>query len=230
MPEAPRRVIAATHQQGRAVGSKDLEIKITTGAFYSRFMHYAYTSEGFDRECLFTDEKNRTLWISKPELLPLILRKSIAGKLEAEEGFVERSYMDELRWTVMRKLRCPPVEPPYPITPKSVRFEIDDIRSLPFSELDRFVRGVGGRDYAGCYRRIVTELFLAQRYALGFPEVIDMLDLSLRMALCWMAAWILGRHTQRADASVGGAMDGQWWLTAASLCSCHAYGLVKGYR
>jgi hypothetical protein len=42
---------------------------VLTPAFFSRLVHYAHSSEVFDRECVFTDERNRIIWVSKPALL-----------------------------------------------------------------------------------------------------------------------------------------------------------------
>jgi hypothetical protein len=235
IPEKPKDEITTTYRRGRDVPLKYLDMRVLAGAFYSRFVHYAHTSEAFDRECLFTDEKNRTLWISQPDLLPELLPKSMMKDLKEREGFVERGYLDELRWTLLRKLRCPPADPAYPISPKSAAFEIDDIRVHEFSELDRFVRGHVGMFYVGSYRRVVTKLFLAQRYALGFTEVIDLLDFCLRAIFSWFGASALmsymqvrGQHHDSSVYDFYGIYN--WCTTATVLGLCHMYGLSKGYR
>ncbi|KAL1610074.1 hypothetical protein SLS60_001739 [Paraconiothyrium brasiliense] len=234
IPGNPTVIVASTHRGGREVNVKDMDICVSTGAFYSRLVHYAHTSEAFDRECLFTDEKNRTLWISQPDLLPELLRKTIPKDLKEQEQLVKRSYIDELRWTVLSKLRCPPADPAYPISPKSAEFKVDDIREHTFSELDRFVRGPAGKSYAGPYRRAVTKLFLAQRYALGFTEVIDLLDFCLRAMFCWLGAIMLCSYVQAGEqhyaSSVYGGVYNSWWTTATALSLCHMYGLAKGYK
>ncbi|KAF9728806.1 hypothetical protein PMIN06_005993 [Paraphaeosphaeria minitans] len=234
IPDKPKDVVASTHRRDRHSDVKSLDIRVLTGAFYSRFVHYSHTSEAFDRECLFTDEKNRTLWISQPGLLPELLPKRLED-LKEQEGFVERSFLDELRWTLLRKLRCPPADPAYPISPRSAQFDLDDIREHNFSELDRYVRGTPGMHYAGHYRRTVTKLFLAQRYALGFTEVIDLLDFCLRAMLCWFGASMLVPYTQAGGQHRGSSLHDSydvynWWTTATALGLCHIYGLSKGYR
>lgn len=235
IPHKPRDHVATTHRRGRDLPTKDLDLRISTGAFYSRFVHYAHTSEAFDRECLFTDERNRTLWISQPGLLPgLLPSRTTLKDLQEQEQLMKRSSLDELRWTFLRKLRCPPADPAYPISPKSTEFEVDDIRDHTFSELDRFVRGPMGRSYAGSYRREVTKLFLAQRYALGFTEVIDLLDFCLRVSFCWLGAKMLVTYIQDQeqlnDPGGHGVYSISWWATAAALGLCHTYGMLKGYR
>lgn len=249
IPDRPRQIVATTLQHGGEISTNNLDIRILTPAFYSRFVHYSHTWEAFDRECTFTDEKNRTLWISHPELLPFLLPNPRDLESEADEGLVKRSPLDELRWKLLKKLRCPPAEPAYPVTPKSADFNVNDIRAMPYSELDRFVRGPGGRAYSGFYRRTVTKLFLAQRFTFGFPEVVDILDFFLRLLLCWfgsrkLVSWaqMVEKHSldwRSSDpkgslvlGALGRAEIGLWWLTALTIyvCGCHLYGLLKGCK
>lgn len=242
IPDRPNQIVAGTREGVPETNPKSLHIQISTPAFYSRFVHYAHTSEAFDRECLFTIEQNRTLWISQPEHLSLILPNASTARMEYERA-VERGFFDELRWKLMKKLRCAPAEPAYPTTPRSPKFDIDDIRNLPYSELDSFVRGPAGRAYAGSYRRMVTKLFLAQRFAFGFAEALDLLDGIIRAAFCYhgsakLIAWV-GAVGQSVDPSksihpgvLNEAVTSCWSMigTALALSGCHIYGLVKGYR
>ena len=52
---------------------RTLTIKVISPAFYSRFVHYSHAQEAFDREALATDEKNRTVLVEPPHLLPILL-------------------------------------------------------------------------------------------------------------------------------------------------------------
>ncbi|KAF2683104.1 DUF1365-domain-containing protein [Lentithecium fluviatile CBS 122367] len=238
IPDNPHQTITTPHQCDRDRNVNNLDIRITTPAFYSRFVHYAHTSEAFDRECLFTDGKNRTLWISQPELLPLLLPKSGSGDTHTNTSNekAERGHLDELRWTILRKLRCPPAEPAYVVTPKSDTFDIGDIRTMQYSELDHFMRGPGGRAFARDYRRMVTNIFLAQRFALGFMEVIDLLDFGVRAVLCWVGAKKVSlwegsfEHTGKKSQWRGNGAVEWCWMSgmAVYISSCHLYGLLKG--
>lgn len=230
IPDEPKLVVETENRRGPEWDVKNLELRVSSGAFYSRFVHYVHTREALDRECLFTDEKNRTLWISQPTLLPLLLPETMVAKLKTDEHVSKRSYLEELRWTFLQKLRCPPPEPAYPISPKSLEFDLDDIREHSFSEMDRFVRAPTGVLYAGYYRRTVTKLFLAQRYALGFTEMIDFMDLCLRLAVNWFGAWMVVRHAQGSRDSHDTTAYLTWLTVSASLCLCHVYGLSKGYK
>ncbi|KAF1972770.1 hypothetical protein BU23DRAFT_508106 [Bimuria novae-zelandiae CBS 107.79] len=229
IPAKPKDAIATTHRRGRVEKVQNLYIQVTTGAFYSRFVHYAHTWEALDRECLITEERNRTLRISQPTLLPLLLPDKVLEQLKEDEQLTRRSYLDELRWTLLRKLRCPPAEPAYPISPKSVEFKIDDIREHSFSEMDRFVRTHTQKHYAGAYRRAVTKLLLAQRYALGFTGIIDFMDLCLRVVFCWVGVKMTVWRAESDDLFHGTGLLFSWAIALVSLSLCHVYGLAKGY-
>jgi hypothetical protein len=254
IPDIPTDMIATTHVPGRNLPTKNIELRILTPTFYSRLIHYTYTSEAFDRECIFTDERNRTMWLCRPQLLPFLLSERSSLAIEHKDmPPVRRSYLGELRWRLLRSLRCAPADPAYSLTPQSSLFNVDDIRSRPYSELDNFVRSFWGQQFAGEYRRIVTKLFLAQRFCFGFSEIVGLVDLILRLSLCYLAAsqlrsWSESRLGTNSDACMKGlvferawfacsntlANDYQgWWSVASSamsMCACHAYGLLKGYR
>jgi hypothetical protein len=154
---------------------RTLEMRILSPAFFSRFIHYAHTSEAFDRECTFTDKKNRTIWVSRPELLPLLL------KGERDELLMETHLepLNRFRWGAHRRIRCPPSSPTYPSVQQDENVvKVKDIRMRPFSPMDRFVLR---SERAWFYRRQCMRLFLAQRLALGFTPVIDLLDFSIRV-------------------------------------------------
>ncbi|KAL5121578.1 hypothetical protein ACEQ8H_000650 [Pleosporales sp. CAS-2024a] len=252
IPGKPIREIATWHTPGRNPRTHQLEIRVLTPAFYSRFIHYAHTSEAFDRECIFTDEKNRTVWVSRPELIPQLLNSTIP--IEEFSPRLPRSQLGELRWAILRRLRCAPATPAYPVSvPTQTEFTAtEDIRSLPFSDLDRYMRIVFNRHKAERYRRIVTSYFLAERFAFGFTELVGLMDLVVRVLLCWLGAYhltalsaqdpetgIFGCSTSMLkDETVYGCFQGVkaaygewWWLigTMVATSACHGYGLIKGY-
>lgn len=197
-----------------------------TPAFYSRFVHYAYTSEAFDRECTFTDEMNRTCWISRPELLVQLLEQSAST---ASQRSCQRGRFSEAKWLLLKKLRCAPADPAYNVTPKSSEFRLEDVRTVKYSEMDSFVK-TQRPQLAGEYRRTVTKLFLAQRFCMGFPQVITLTDWILRVSLCYFAAKAV-LNSDIHDRNV--FLEQDWWglprIIAAATIS-HAFGLLKGYR
>ncbi|KAF2832612.1 hypothetical protein CC86DRAFT_341260 [Ophiobolus disseminans] len=250
IPTESTQTIATTHQPARNRETRKLEITVLTPAFYSRFVHYAHTSEAFDRECIFTDEKNRTLWVSQPQLLAVLINES--RHVEAGSGVVvKRSYFHELRWKLIKKLRCAPALPADAVsTPSNAEATAEDVRSLPYSELDLYVRSFRGRVWAKEYRRIVTKLFLAQRFGLGFAEVIDLLDFAVRALLCclavlqmvnwryrseqrnvagWSMRMLLEGTSKECYKNVMETHGDWWWLVgaAASLSAGHMYEISK---
>jgi hypothetical protein len=253
IPNVPTNMVCPTHVPGRIRPKKNMEIRVLTPAFYSRLIHYTYTSEAIDRECVFTDERNRTLWMCRPQLLPLLLSERSSIRLEEKDTPpTRRGHLDELRWWLLKKLRCPPADPAYSVTPQSTAVNVDDIRARPFSELDRYVRGFFGQQYACEYRRTVTKLFLAHRFCFGFPEIVGLVDLVIRVVLCYTAAqqlksWsgssagffsakclenmVTGKDwSAYSDALEVRQLD-WWWLVKSALLvySCHAYESLKGY-
>jgi hypothetical protein len=253
IPYEPIATIAPARVPGHNRAAKEIEMHILTPAFYSRFVHYAYTSEAFDRECLFTDEKNRTLWISRPELLHVLLHGPSVSETKYESN-VKRSYVDELRWNMLRRLRCAPALPPYAVsTPSNAELTMEDVRSLPFSGMDQCIRSFHGNAQAGAYRRTVTKLFLAQRFASGYIEVIWLFDLLVRVLLCYLSLFQIAIWRARvSQADIDGCskrmfsngtlaaclidikqVHGEWWWLlgdVGAVSACHLYGFLKGYR
>jgi hypothetical protein len=247
IPQRPTEHIASTHIQGRKINPKIFEFKVLNLSFYTRFVHYAHISEAFDRECLLTDDKNRTLEVSHPEFLPLLLPnpKSNSREMEPRPG---RSYLGERRWTLLRQLRCPPAEPAYPENQSSANVEVSDTKALPFSDLDTFMRGSYGSCSPSSYRRAVTKIFLARRFTFGFVEVIDGVEFLLRVWLSYLGSKMLVSWSQDAEqdglgitlylfpksdfGELRGADTELWWLLRLGICmcACHIYGLSKGYR
>jgi hypothetical protein len=130
---------------------------------------------------------------------------------------------------------------------------VEDVRSLPFSELDQCVRSLRGRSWTGEYRRAVTKLFLAQRFGFGYGQVVGLLDLIARVLLsCLGVIQLTAWRVHIEQAGIGGCMTktfrdgnlascfsnvrtayGEWWWflgTTMSMSACHIYGLLKGYN
>lgn len=173
---------------------RTMTIKVISPAFYSRFVHYSHAKEAFDREALATDEKNRTVIIEPPHLLPLLL--DAIKQATPTSPPLNPTPLETLRWTTLRKLRCPPAPPAYPAVQPDATITTTDIRTFPRSELDAFARySPHCVDGAG-YRRACTKLFLAERFALGFPVLITAVDVLFR------ALMLLGAtaYSSRSDA------------------------------
>ena len=172
---------------------RTLTIQVLSPAFYSRFVHYAHAKEAFDREYLAADEKNRTLVIKNPSLLPILL--DAIQKAVSQSKAQTQSTLSTLRWSLLSRLRCPPPSVAHPSN-NSPEYEITDIRSFRDSELDSHAKTRSKESTV--YRRIVTKLFLAQRFALGIPAAISAVDWLFRVLLLWMSMYACD-HTHVGD-------------------------------
>ena len=181
-----QREYLSSHASETINGTRTLEVRILTPAFYSRFVHYASTSAAFDRESRLTDDRNRTVWISEPDLLVDLLsqprpRRPKHGHQRTPLGIIPS--LEDIRWSLLRRLRCGPAAMSYPLMTNFAETEIgEEVRAKPYSALDCYVRR-SCKD-AWRYRRIVTELFLAERFTFGF-QAIWVLDWLFRGLLLW---------------------------------------------
>jgi len=161
---------------------RTLTIKVNSPAFYSRFVHYTHAQEAFERECLISDERNRTARIEHLELLPVLLaaihEQQHGRKRPARQGPIE-----QMRWTCLRRLRCPPAAVSYPSDSNIAIASHDTTASRPSggSELDGFVSR--HCDDSAVYRSITIKLFFAERIAFGLPALLEAFDWLLRSAM-----------------------------------------------
>jgi DUF1365 family protein len=172
---------------------RTLSVKVLSPAFYSRFVHYACAKEAFDREGLVTDEKNRTVLVEPPHLLPVLL-----DAIKQSTSQNKTKSLPSLHWHIHRLLHCPPAPPIYPSTTTTTTTKImTGIRTFPPSSLDLFARNSLHIDGAA-YRRTTTKLFLAQRFTLGLPVLVTALDVLLR-GLLLLAAIVYASRSEVFD-------------------------------
>ena len=205
---------------------RTLTLQVISPAFYSRFVHYAHAKEAFDHECLATDERNRTINIKSPSLLPILL-----DAMREPEGRIihrEQSILEQLRWSLMRRLRCPPLTPSYH-SDNSPDYDITDIRSLRDSDFDVFVKQQC-RD-AGLYRQILTRTFLAQRFTFGVSVFMSTVDFMFRATLL-LATIYACNHTLAGDILRPTELTVEHLRTATGLLSLangvHIWHFIKG--
>ncbi|KAK4989058.1 hypothetical protein LTR50_003527 [Elasticomyces elasticus] len=197
---------------------KILEVNVLTPAFYDRFIHYAHLAEAFDRESLCTDEGNRTVLISDPSMLYSLIQDGRKNTLATFHNIHYRhGFMEDLNWALLRSLRCPPIQPSYGTQQQPTLSSMKDIRKLPFSPVDLFVRMhcVDSADY----RRVVTKLFLAQRLAFGFPELVTAADILTRLVMAWVM-WQCLKTAPSGTAKV--------WMGCLGVSATHGWALLKG--
>lgn len=208
--------------------TRTLTLKVLTPAFYSRFIHYAHAKEAFDRECLATDERNRTIVIEGAQALPILLD----AMKESKQTDRRPRWLERQRWNLLRRLRCPPAAVSYPSHNGRAdeEYVVTDIRSFRHSELDMFLRRQALDVEVYC--RIAMKLFVAERLMFGMPALLTLCDWIIR-AIMLLAAMVYANHAvvydvlrprpfDRADAFTGS--------TALLLAnSIHIWSLIKGW-
>ena len=206
---------------------RTLTLRVLTPAFYSRFVHYAHAAEAFDRECLATHEKNRTISIKNTKLLPELLN-TIKSTRPIQHS--ERSLLDQIRWVCLRLLRCHPPDAIYPHhSNEDAEYRLSDIRSFGYSEHDEYVKDQS--EDASAYRRIVTKLFLARRFAIGIPALISALDWVFR-GLLMLVTMYLAKNIDSIDVLRLRRYDTKDVWTFAGLTmlanAVHIWSVLKG--
>jgi len=215
----------------------ECDFDVLSPAFYSRFVHYAHTLESLDREFLCTDMKNRTISVTKAEALAKLFTPNRSashttqGSIPAREGWLIRALWNLLQW-----LRCEAAEQAYPTATVDGNSQIviaKDIRRLPLSHLDDFVLRHSGQAYV--YRRQVTALFLAQRFAFGFVGIVSCAEVAMKLALLACVEFIWFTYRDDMKMQEPNDLGGTW--SAAILGTAlrgsvllHLLGLLKGFE
>jgi len=207
---------------------RTLSIKVLSPAFYSRLVHYAHIKEAFDRECLATEEKNRTISIDSPHLLSALLEA--ISKSQTHWTGSSQDPRKSIRWSWMRRLRCPAPAQSYVDDKKSnnAGYDISDIRSFRDAELDRFVRHQG--EDVAAYQRIVLKLFLAERFAGGIPALVSLFDWVLRATFIFGAMYF-SQYCTAIDVLRPKSMDREDVLSSLGVLllanSVHIWSVLK---
>lgn len=241
-------MMQSTNTDAHGAIKKDFAIRITTPAFFSRFVHYAHTLEALDREGMTASPLNRTVEIDNMILLSRMIKDQPRFASEASPK-VERaiglspSIVERWRWRILQALRCPVAEQAYPfnhilrppgssapvssdMATRKPEFAITDIRTFGLSALDRYMQGKEAM--AGSYRRAVTRLFVAERFALGQVWLVKLLDLVARAALIWIACVGVERFGGAYVGHGGAFMPRDLTVSAIVGGLPHAWSLAKG--
>lgn len=207
------------------------KIRVLSPAFYSRFIHYSFAKEAFDRECLCTDEKNRTGLIKQNGALSVFLKSAERLSRSSAEPDTVLGFVEGSRWKALQHLRCPPATPSYlNSSPTPGHYAIKDIRTFPMSELDRFVRKQCADSAA--YRRTVVKLFAAVRFCSGIPGLVALVDVLIRVAIIVGITYYLEINSVSAPTAWTnsiGSRDIAQTMTGALLANIiHLWTFIKG--
>jgi hypothetical protein len=159
----------------------EIQIKILTPVFYSRFVHYAHDSEAVFCELA----ESCTFWTDKPEQLTKIFLKKGSSPLHAS------SLVDYAWFQLIKRMRRRPrkIERPLTSVDKSSSPTTGiDIRDFRISSMDAFVLGQEDAKLKKAYRTAVLRVFVADRITLGNTALLGMMELLGRAGISWVLA------------------------------------------
>jgi hypothetical protein len=173
--------------------TQNLEIRILTPVFYSRFVHYAH-----DFEAMFSElAENHTIWVDEPELLPKLLLKQQPPPLHVS------SFLDFVYFKLIQKLRRRPARIVRPMTSADrakPAMNAEDVRSFRISPMDAFVLGHSSKETRGSYRALLVRIFVADRLFFGMTEIVYALELIGRFGVAW---WLASFFSTPKDVTIG---------------------------
>lgn len=160
--------------------AEEVEFKVLTPVFYSRFVGYAHDLEAFFSEL----RESGTIWISRPDLLPKLLFKKPSVPLNTS------SYVDFAYFKAIQTLRRRPERIERPLTSsaptRALSTTTADIRDFRLSAMDAFVLEQATTGMKKTYRRSVLKLFLADRIALGSVSLLELGFLVVHGIVAWV--------------------------------------------
>ncbi len=175
---------------------EELEFKVLTPVFYTRFVHYAH-----DLEALFCEsQESNTIWLSRPELLPALVSKKAAPPLALPH------YWDFASFKLIQMLRARPERIERPLTSSATPAAApatEDIRGFRISPMDGFVLRDEDSQTRKTYRNNVLKVFLADRLAWGSVALLGLQRFGLQMGAAWVLSFSIDGLVARALASIG---------------------------
>ncbi|KIL96351.1 hypothetical protein FAVG1_01095 [Fusarium avenaceum] len=166
---------------GPSESINEIEIKILSPAFYSRFVHYAH-----DSEALFCElAESCTFWTDKPELLIKVFLKKESAPLHAS------SLTDFTYFQLIKSLRRRPNKIEKPSAAASLSPQGVDIRGFRMSSMDAFILAQDDVELKKAYRTAVVRLFMADHLTLGSMRLLGMIESVGRVGISWVVASLI---------------------------------------
>ncbi|CAK7220476.1 hypothetical protein SBRCBS47491_004201 [Sporothrix bragantina] len=180
-------------------GADEIEFRVLTPLFYTRFVHYAH-----DVEALFCELRESGTVSITPQAAPTVFAQRVLSKATLPSPLQVASPVDFVMFKAIQKLRRRP-EPiqnpttwptnhystPAPSSPSSPSIS-KDLRRFRPSAMDGFVLAQGGEEedqrIRRSYRTTVLSLFIADRLALGSVQLLHLEWFMLRVVLAWFVA------------------------------------------
>lgn len=190
IPDSEGELMLSPSAKTNPSGADELDFKVLTPVFYTRFVSYAH-----DLEALFSElRESCTIWVSRPDLLPKLLFKKPPAALEA------RSPADYVFFEAIRYLRRRPERIVRPLTSSQspaqppTNTSVVDIRDFRISAMDAFVLGQEDKQLRRQYRSLLLRLSIAERCTFGILLPVNLAFLALQTwVACMLAlAWSSG--------------------------------------
>jgi hypothetical protein len=184
-PRKERMASSAAEKTRKRVD--EMDFKILTPVFYTRFVHYAH-----DLEAVFCElNDNGTICVSKPDLLPKLVFK------KPPPPFKTKKIADYIYFKIIQKLRRRPERILRPLTssepaPGHSQQNAMDIRDFRISSMDGFVLASLDEPARRVYRSLLIRLFLSDRYSFGILQLWDSQVLLIRIGVAWLLSSSLG--------------------------------------
>ncbi|KAI2618149.1 hypothetical protein GGR54DRAFT_606206 [Hypoxylon sp. NC1633] len=161
--------------------AKEMEFKVLTPAFYSRFVFYAH-----DLEAIFCElSENNTICVSKRELLPRLFVKKQPPPLLQTASYTDYGY-----FSAIKNLRQRPERIERPLTSSqtgTTTHSQQDIRGFRLSSMDGYVLSHEDGKAKQVYRESVLRLFVAEKVAMGSVDILQLEHWILRLLVAWVA-------------------------------------------
>ncbi|KAM0254045.1 hypothetical protein ACHAP5_000031 [Fusarium lateritium] len=166
---------------GLSEPANEIEVKILSPVFYSRFVHYAH-----DSEALFCElAESCTFWTDKPELLIKVFLKKGSAPLHAS------NLIDYTCFQLIKSLRRRPNKIEKPSMAASLSPQGIDIRGFRMSSMDAFVLAQEDVGLKKAYRTAVVRLFVADHITLGSMGLLGMMEFVGRVGISWAVASLM---------------------------------------
>lgn len=163
-------------KSGEAAG--ELEFRVLTPAFYTRFVHYAH-----DFEAVFAElRESSTISISNPELLPDLLLKRPPSAVSTG-SLADYLYFRAIRWL---RRRPPPPSRPRDAPESQGATSAVDIRELRLSSMDGYVLSEAAAGVRAGYRAVVARVLFASVLGAMSPETLWAGEAMVRAAAAWL--------------------------------------------
>lgn len=228
-----------TQPQSDSQGEHYLDLKVTTPLFYSQIIRFAHLPEFFTKSLLTAAPESQTFYVSDAATFITIFRLEAnqdCSNNDSPPCLMTHLFLDRQRWRFLRLLRARSQMNRLSATSTEIpERTAQDIRSFPFSPLDRFAMQCADVSMASRYRRAVIKTLASDIVALGQPGLIDAFDTVIRVLLCWVfvqgmrtvvvllfnAVW-LGKNTHDSQGGHGRVLN-----LLFGLCGLHLWWGLK---